>query len=516
MLVSSISLLILSSFASISLSNPIRPNPRQLRDTLTHSRQGQAQDLYGYNTVRTIPLRRSPHDLQYSSRALRKRATHLSDSNDVESATPLQAASTFLRATGASFLAEISFGSQTFLSVVDTGSSDTWIVHSDFTCVDIITNQTIPRNRCYFGPQYQPGSEFKRIPDANFNITYGDGEYLTGPVGTLPVTIADIRVPSQQVSLPNLAAWQGDGLTSGIIGLAYPALTANYPGTNPHLDRYCAPGLPKQYCNQVVYSSLINTIFFEERLTAPIFALALSRDESGTGNGGYLSIGGIPDLNMVGVKNSEFASTPIRILPRDDQFRYYLMNIDGLVILPAGTPVPNDSRWHAYYAGNFTDVNANLTNSDVGGLNSTSPSNSTAHAPPPNMPGVTPGSESTSYILDSGTTLSFFPSGLVGRHASQFRPPATFDPYTGFYFVDCNARIPPLGVKIGGHVFWHNPKDLVKEYDYAGTTCILGIQDSRMLGGINILGDTFLDNVLAVFDLGENVIRFAARRDYQS
>jgi len=508
MLVQSISLLILS-FSATVFSNPIKSSPRQLRDTIAHSRQNQPWKPYGYTTVRTISLRRSPHDLQHSSRALRKRATHLTAFSNVQSANPLQAGSTFLRTTGASLLAEISFGSQTFLSVVDTGSSDTWIVHSDFTCVDVNTNQTIPQSRCYFGPQYQPGNEFKQILNENFNITYGDGEYLTGPVGTLPLTLADITVSAQQVSLPNLAAWHGDGITSGIIGLAYPALTANYPGTNPQLDRYCRPGQPLESCNQIIYSSLINTIFFEQNLTAPVFAFALSRDDSDSGNGGYLSIGGIPDLNAVGVKNPEFASTPIRTLPQDNQFRYYLIEIDSLVMLPANTPIPEDSQWHAQYTTNLTNVTTASSNITSGTptVNETS-FNSTSRA--------FPASESSSYILDSGTTLSFIPSRLVAQYASMFSPPARLDPSTGFYLVECQAHVPPLGVKIGGKVFWHNFKDLVKQYDYARTTCLTGVQDSGRLGGVNVLGDTFLDNVLAVFDLGVGVVRFAERRDYSS
>ena len=503
-----LSLLVLSYLPATCISKPVKPRSYQVRDITTHAHRSQARVPHGYITVRTIPLRRSLHDLQHSSQALRKRATHLSESSDVGSANPLRAASIFLRATGVSFLAEISFGSQTFLSVVDTGSSDTWIVHSDFTCVDIYTNQIIPRERCYFGAQYQPGNEFKKIPDENFNITYGDGEYLTGPVGMLPVTLAEIRVPSQQVSLPDLAAWQGDSLTSGIIGLAYPALTANYPSIDPHVDQYCAPGLPKQYCNQAVYSSLINTIFFEQKITAPIFALALSRDESNSGNGGHLSIGGIPDLDMIGVNNPEFASTPIRVLPRDDQFRYYLIIIDGLVTLPAGTPIFEDGRWYAQSA-NFTNTTITFLNSTSPGPNHTS---STTRAPPPN----TGATDSTAYIVDSGTTLSFLPSNAVRQYASTFEPPAHFDRSTGFYFVDCNAKVPSLGVKIGGTIFWHNNKDMIKVYDDVGMTCIMGAQDSGRLGGVNILGDVFLNNVLAVFDLGMGVVRFAGRTGYKS
>ena len=71
-------------------------------------------------------------------------------------------------------------------------------------------------------------------------------------------------------------------------------------------------------------------------------------------------------------------------------------------------------------------------------------------------------------------------------------------------------------MKIGGTVFWHNSNDMVKLYDYEGTMCIMGVQDSGRLGGVNILGDVFLNNVLAVFDLGVGAVRFAGRRGYQS
>lgn len=108
------------------------------------------------------------------------------------------------------------------------------------------------------------------------------------------MTLAGITVPQQEIALAQQAAWQGDGVTSGIIGLAYPALTAAYPGTDPRLDVYCSPGGRNPKCNQVQYSSLTDNMFFKQRLTRPIFALALSRDESRSGSGGYLTIGGIP------------------------------------------------------------------------------------------------------------------------------------------------------------------------------------------------------------------------------
>lgn len=38
---------------------------------------------------------------------------------------------------GQSFLANVEFGRESFQAVVDTGSSDTWLVGTGFQCVDI-------------------------------------------------------------------------------------------------------------------------------------------------------------------------------------------------------------------------------------------------------------------------------------------------------------------------------------------------------------------------------------------
>jgi hypothetical protein len=81
----------------------------------------------------------------------------------------------------------------------------------------------LPESDCDFGPTYNVTDTFKQIPNENFNITYGDGEFLTGIVGIEEVTLAGLKV-KQEVALVNYAAWEGDGTTSGLIGLAYPAL----------------------------------------------------------------------------------------------------------------------------------------------------------------------------------------------------------------------------------------------------------------------------------------------------
>ena len=129
---------------------------------------------------------------------------------------------------GEEFATTITFGTETFEAIVDTGSSDTWLVETGFKCVDIETSDPLPESDCEFGPTYNVTDTFKQIPNENFNITYGDGEFLTGIVGTEEVTLAGLNV-KQEVALVNYAAWEGDGTTSGLIGLAYPALSVPNP-----------------------------------------------------------------------------------------------------------------------------------------------------------------------------------------------------------------------------------------------------------------------------------------------
>jgi Eukaryotic aspartyl protease len=44
--------------------------------------------------------------------------------------------------TGEEFAAEVEFGTETFELIVDTGSSDTWVVETGFVCTDLTTGKT--------------------------------------------------------------------------------------------------------------------------------------------------------------------------------------------------------------------------------------------------------------------------------------------------------------------------------------------------------------------------------------
>ena len=75
---------------------------------------------------------------------------------------------------GEEYITGISFGTESFQVIVDTGSSDTWLAETGFACVNITTGASLTEADCYFGPTYNMTSTFKQIPDENFNITYGD------------------------------------------------------------------------------------------------------------------------------------------------------------------------------------------------------------------------------------------------------------------------------------------------------------------------------------------------------
>lgn len=124
---------------------------------------------------------------------------------------------------GQEFATSIKVGTQTFDVIVDTGSSDTWVVETGFECADVSDSAPLPESDCAFGPTYSIDRTFSKIPDVHFDIEYGDGEFLSGIFGFEEVTLAGLTV-KQQIAVVNFAAWEGDGTTSGLTGLAYPAL----------------------------------------------------------------------------------------------------------------------------------------------------------------------------------------------------------------------------------------------------------------------------------------------------
>ncbi|CAF1245984.1 unnamed protein product [Didymodactylos carnosus] len=367
----------------------------------------------------------------------------------------------------AEFVAEITFGKQTFLAVVDTGSSDTWLAETGFACESDVTGDAEPQSACLFGPTYNPNMSctFTKLPDLHFYIEYGDGEYLFGFMGTEKVTFGGISVKNQEVGVVNIAAWDGDGVTSGLVGLAFSALTSAYAGAN-ETENTTFP---------VVYKPIF-TNMYERNLLAPLFSFALVRGNQSFG--GLLALGGIPDVPHSPI----FASTPIQILYING------MAFDGDETTPVYTFYTVDLGGFVYEGSNLTKYNSSsfltsMFSSSAGTLQA---------------------------IVDTGTTLLYVPSAIANASNALFSPPAVYNSTAGAFTVPCDAIAPKFGVSIGRETFYINAKDLI--FDNGDTTCVSGIVDGGE--GPYILGDVFLKNVLAVFDLGAMEMRFAARECY--
>jgi hypothetical protein len=114
---------------------------------------------------------------------------------------------------GVEYLVPLKWGTEEFQGILDTGSSDTWLISSAFTCTDA-NGQEQDAKQCGFGPGYS--GKISKISGKEFNISYGDGEFVTGDMGTVEMTVGGITVPEQEVALGTSAFWQGGGVASGL------------------------------------------------------------------------------------------------------------------------------------------------------------------------------------------------------------------------------------------------------------------------------------------------------------
>jgi hypothetical protein len=366
---------------------------------------------------------------------------------------------------GSVFVAPLDAGGETFYVVIDTGSSDTWLINNEYTCVDPTDSSVIDESQCGFGPTYSVSATAKQIDNRNFNISYADGERLNGQMITEDLTFAGITVENQTMGLVTYAGWYGDDISSGLVGMAYASLTNQYSGSNPSAD---IAGLTIPY-------DPILTSMFNDNLTAPIFSIALNRDVSRSAQsaGGVLAVGGIPNIPH----GSAWASANISVIGVDattgqPEYQFYAIRVDGWAV--------------------SKNQNADFDVKMTGDTRKT-----------PLL-----GAPTRNVIVDSGTSLIYAPSAVAAGLAAALNPPAAVSSSTGLYEVACNATVPLFGVVVSSKVFYINRLDLIIDTGYG--FCIMGVQDNN--GGLTIVGDVFMRNVLTVFDVGAAQVRFSARQ----
>ena len=109
-------------------------------------------------------------------------------------------------------------------------------------------------------------------------------------------------------------------------------------------------------------------------------------------------------------------------------------------------------------------------------------------------------------LVDSGTTQNYFTKAVADAINAGFNPAPDYEDSTGDYIVQCAAAtVPTFGVVIGGKTFMVDSRDMVID---EGGRCISSVAATGT-GGSSILGHAFLKNVVAVFDVGSQVMRFA-------
>ncbi|KAJ7865336.1 acid protease [Mycena olivaceomarginata] len=370
------------------------------------------------------------------------------------------------------YLTNVTIGGQHFSLIIDTGSSDTWVAQKGFNCFDLDGNP-VSADTCAFGT---PGLDtaasktFQPFPNVSFNITYGDGEFLSGPVGFDTVSIGGLSVSHQEIGVPTLTAWEGDGINTGLIGLAFPGLTSVYNTTDPTK----ASG-----ANQLPYNPLFLSAVSQKKVKNPFFSVALDRgtfdqqeNDPFDPNLGFLSFGGIAPVPVTNTAvtvpvHGYSATTGLPSNAPGSEFFFYTVDVEAYTF-----PGSN----HVVTANNNT-------------------------------------------ILDTGTTLNFVPTDVAAAYSAQFKPPATLDPDFGLYLVDCDAKVPAFNVVIGGKTFTVDARDQIIPAgtdDNGNIICITGTQDGGpdVDGDIFILGDVFLHNVVSTYNPVAGEVTLTQRAKY--
>ncbi|KAF8166541.1 aspartic peptidase domain-containing protein [Mycena galopus ATCC 62051] len=364
------------------------------------------------------------------------------------------------------YLTNVTIGGQTFTAIIVPQKA---VIKKGFKCFNL-TNFPESTQTCGFGSNgfdTAASSTFKPFPKVSFNISYGDGEFLSGPVGFDTVSVGGLSVTQQEIGTPDLAAWEGDGVNSGLIGLAFSSLTSVFNTSDP---------TKASNENHISYDPFFFTAVKQGAVANPFFSLALNRgalavNTTVDANLGFLAFGGMPPVDLdktaVTVPIQGYSASTGDPSNKNAVFLYYTVDVEGYTF-PGSTKV-------------------------------TTKNNNT--------------------IVDSGTTLNYLPNDVAKAYNERFVPKAKLDEDSGLWFVDCNATVPAFSVTLGGKSFPIDARDQILENgtdDAGNLLCISGTQP----GGedtpdtVFILGDVFQHNVVSTFNIQTDELTITRRKKY--
>lgn len=299
----------------------------------------------------------------------------------------------------------------------DTGSSDFWVVSRD-----ILTESGAKKYEIFEPKQ---STTFKKVPDATWKITYGDGSTANGDVGTDIVRVAGIAV-KQTIEFPKAASL--GFVTPGIDGLVGLGFRSNN-GVRP--DRA---------------NTLIESMVQQKAISEPLFSTKYVR-----GGNGEFAFGFIDKNDMKG----DISWTPV-----DNKRGYWIINSSK-----------------ARVAGQIIDR-----------------------------------ASDNQCMIDTGTTICLLDDELVDAIYAA-TPGARYDAKQAGYVVPTGTVGPTVELQIGDRFFQVPGNQIGRKFDDSGVS--YGAFQSRGDLPFDIIGVTFLRNILAVFDIGNLRFGCALRPDVE-
>jgi len=313
------------------------------------------------------------------------------------------------------------------------------------------------------------------------------------------LTLVDFIVPSATLAIATSAQWFFGGDTSGFLGLGGALLARLW---------YTASSEPTTYSPLFVQ-------MYTEGLISPQFTLALSQ------RGGYIALGAVSmsssfaddeRLHLNGTQTCTSVNSHTHGVARSAQ----------LACQRNAHPQRYDERQssHETLRGPRFDKNHTRTSVEMPSAWTAVPMPAYSVGPPivsgfyavevQTLRLSTRGGATVSVpysmpmIVDSGTSALILPARLAAAVNSLWNPRP--DPLDGSLPCDVGAfrRIPRLGFTLANDTFWIDPQTLITRYEDG--TCgaaVVGAEGDEPL----ILGTPFLMNVVAVFDVGDQVLR---------
>lgn len=174
----------------------------------------------------------------------------------------------------AQFLSPVTVGGQTLIMNFDSGSSDTWVFNTNLPA-------SAQAGHTVFDPS--KSTSFKQLQGQTFNISYGDGSFASGPVGTEVLDIGGSTVQAQAIGMPNRVSQSFvEDQSNGLVGLAFSKLNT------------VTPNQQKTFFDNVL-----------SELSQPVFTAQLRGDAAGSYEFGNIDTSSFTgQLNVVPVDSS--------------------------------------------------------------------------------------------------------------------------------------------------------------------------------------------------------------------